>query len=165
MSKVISSRLFLGLAALLALQACSSTARFESAPAAATLTVRGLKPVPLPHSFTLDSKATGQYEFQLQTAQNQSLYGILPLRVNGGRMALSILFFAPALPLGGFRDAHPNYLFDVERGEIRYLAEGSADWRVHKISGAESARAKAFFDACAASSTPATDCPQAAAQR
>ena len=160
-----SIRLGLGLTALMALQACSSMARFEAAPMPARLSIRGLQPVLLPHSFELDSKATGQHEFMVQTPQGQSLYGILPLRLNGGRMAMSILFFAPALPLGGFRDAHPNYLFDLERGEIRYQAEGSPDWRIHKVSGAESARAKAFFDACAAAATPATDCPKPEAAR
>lgn len=124
--------------------------------------MRGLEPVTLPHAFELGAKSTGQHEFVAKGADGKALYGILPLKVNGGRMAVSIMFFAPALALGGFRDAYPVYELDLERGEIRYQTEGSSHWRVHKISPAESDRAKAFFDTCAAGAV-ATDCPKVAA--
>jgi len=145
--------------AALTLQACSSTARFETAQVGTQLTVRGLETVKLPHSFDLGAKATGQHEFQAVAADGKAIYGILPLRVNGGRMAMSILFFAPALALGGFRDAYPLYEFDIEKGEIRYQTGDTTHWRVHRISPAESERAKAFFEGCKQGST-AADCPK-----
>ncbi|WP_374438017.1 hypothetical protein [Inhella sp.] len=147
------------LLAALALQACSSTARFETSQAGTQLTVRGLETVQLPHSFDLGAKATGQHEFQALGPDGKSMYGILPLRVNGGRMAVSILFFAPALALGGFRDAYPVYELDIEKGEIRYQADDSKHWRVHRISPAESERAKAFFQGCK-QGPAAADCPK-----
>lgn len=134
--------------ALVLLQACSSTARFDAVQPGTRLTVGDLAPVELPHTYDLGAKATGQHEFRVETPDGKSMYGILPLKVNGGRMAVSILFFAPALAMGGFRDAYANYKFDVERGEVLFQTGEGRDWRVHRVSEQESIRARARFGDC-----------------
>lgn len=147
--------------AVLLLQACSSTARFDAVQSGARLSVGDLAPVQLPHAFDLGAKATGQHEFKVEGADGKTMYGILPLKVNGGRMAVSILFFAPALAMGGFRDAYANYKFDLDRGEVLYQATDGGDWRVYRASAAEVNRAKLRFDNCTERSASQSACSPA----
>jgi hypothetical protein len=141
----MKSALVAVLAAFL-IQGCANVTRFESPTAGTTLAVRGYQPATLPHELSLDSKATGQHEFVATTPGGKSLYGILPLSVNGGTMAASILFFAPALFIAGFRDVFPFYQMDPEGGVIRYKSKAEEEWRVYQPLAVESARAKATFD-------------------
>ena len=133
-------------ATLLLLQGCSSVSRIEAATPGTTFSLRGVAKVDLPSELRLDSKSTGQHEFKAIDAMGQTLYGLLPLRVNGGRMAGSILFFAPALFIGGFRDAFPVYEVDPDAGLLRFKTTETDDWRLYKPTAAESERAKAYFD-------------------
>ena len=75
----------------LLIQGCAAVTRFEAATPGTTLTVRGVDRMELPKEARLESKSTGQYEFVATTPSGQALYGILPLSVNGGTMAASIL--------------------------------------------------------------------------
>ena len=84
------------LAALL-VQGCSATTQFVAKSPGTTLEVGGSGRVVLPQSRKMSSKSTGQYEFMATTSNGQPMYGLLPLKVNGGTMAVSIIFFAPAL--------------------------------------------------------------------
>ncbi|HEY9108206.1 MAG TPA: hypothetical protein VIN58_16095 [Roseateles sp.] len=132
--------------ALAALQACSTVSpRFETTVPGATLALSKKEPVTLPANFEVDSKATGQHLFKVVAPGGREMYGLLPLRVNGGKMAGSILFFAPALAIGGFRDPFPFYEFDPENGTLRYKMTAEAEWRLFKPSEAEAERARTFF--------------------
>ena len=95
--------------AIAALAGCSTVTRLEGTAPGTTLAIRGSDRTELPRTENLSSKATGQYEFLATTPEGKKLYGLLPLKVNGGTMAMSILFFAPALFIGGFRDVFPFY--------------------------------------------------------
>jgi hypothetical protein len=141
MKKTLSAAL-----ALLLLQGCANVTRFESPTPGTTLAIRDYQAAPLPREMNLASKATGQHEFVATTPGGKSLYGILPLSVNGGTMAVSILFFAPALFIGGFRDVFPFYQMDPEAGLLRYKSKAEDDWRVYQPTSAESNRAKVLFD-------------------
>ena len=101
----------------------------------------------LPRDEELDSKATGQYEFQAISPSGKVLHGILPLRVNGGQMAASIAFFAPALFIGGFREAYALYPFDPDAGVVRFKLNESESWRTYVPVLAESERARNAFAA------------------
>ncbi|WP_158080842.1 hypothetical protein [Pelomonas sp. KK5] len=100
----------------------------------------------LPQQLPLASKATGQYLFKATSAGGQTMFGLLPLHVNGGTMATSILLFAPALVIGGFRDTYPFYQFDPDAGFIRYKMKEQDEWRMSKPTQAESDRARVFFE-------------------
>lgn len=141
MKKILATTL-----AIFLIQGCANVTRFESATPGTTLTIKGQQPVTLPGEMSLDSKATGQHEFVATTPSGKSLYGILPLNVNGAAMAASILFFAPALFIGGFRDVFPLYQMDPEAGLLRYKRSAEDDWRVYNPTRAESQRAKTSFD-------------------
>ena len=104
--------------------------------------------------------------FESTTPGGRTLYGILPLKVNGGTMAASILFFAPALFIGGFRDVMPFYQFDPDANELHYRSTEKEEWRLYKPLNAEAERARAFFAAhgtCGDVSPAATPAASAAA--
>ena len=129
----------------LLLSGCAAGTRFESAHPGTRLTIGDRQATELPAAVKLPSKSTGQHEFMAEASDGNRLYGILPLRVNGGKMAASIMFFAPALFLGGFRDVFPYYQFDVEDGVLRYKTEANDEWRLYQPTTAEQERARAYF--------------------
>jgi hypothetical protein len=133
--------------AILLIQGCAAVTHFEGAAPGTTLYVRGQERMELPKEAKLDSKATGQHEFVANSAQGKPLYGILPLKVNGGTMAVSILLFAPAMLIGGFRDVFGFYQMDPDAGVLRYKSKDGEEWRLYQPTSAESNRAKTYFDA------------------
>lgn len=137
----------LGAAALALLGGCAATTHLEAVKPGTTLALHGVTQMTLPQERDLASKATGQYEFVATAPGGQSMYGILPLHVSGGKMAGSILFFAPALFIGGFRDVMPFYQFDPDANELHYRSSEQEEWRLYKPLNAEAERAKTFFTA------------------
>jgi len=161
----LSTRGMAATAALLLASGCSTTSHLVGAQPGTSLTLHGTPQMTLPHEEDLASKATGQYEFEARTSSGQSLYGILPLHVNGGKIAASILFFAPALFIGGFRDVFPYYQFDPDAGVLRYKSREEDEWRLYKPLEIESDRAKNYFAAnrapCAGGAASAPGVPAA----
>lgn len=139
-------RLIMLVLLIVLLQACAAMTRFEPTQPGTTLLVRGTPQSELPRQQKLSSKATRQYEFKATSPSGTTMYGILPLRVNGGSMAMSILFFAPALFIGGFRDVFPYYRFDPDAGVLQYKVKGSEEWRSYDPSIAESERSRKYFE-------------------
>jgi hypothetical protein len=126
---------------------CSKMTRFESPAEGSRLEFLGRSGDGLPRSEKMPSKSTGQHEFRASSPDGAELYGILPLRVSGGKMATSILLFAPALLIGGFRDVFPYYEIDPVAKVIRYRSGPDEEWRVYVPGTAEIERAKAAFAA------------------
>jgi hypothetical protein len=133
--------------ALACLGGCAATTHLEAVKPGTTLALHGATQMTLPQDRDLASKATGQYEFVATAPSGQAMYGILPLHVSGGKMAGSILFFAPALFIGGFRDVMPFYQFDPDANELHYRSSDKEEWRLYKPLNAEAERAKTFFAA------------------
>lgn len=139
---------------LVVIQGCTTATRFEGAAPGTRFSLREFEVVELPKDMVLESKATGQYEFMATTPSCDALYGILPLRVNGGTMAASIALFAPALFIGGFRDVFAFYQLDPVEGVVRYKNKAEDDWRRYKPTSAESERAKRYFDSLGTQCNP-----------
>ena len=127
--------------------ACSTVSHLEGIPPGTTLSIKGITATELPRTEDLRSKSVGNYEFVATAPDGQKLYGLLPLNVNGGTMAASILFFAPALFIGGFRDTFPFYQVDVDKQELRFKSIDTEAWRTYKPTAAESQRAKEVLEA------------------
>jgi hypothetical protein len=139
--------------ALVILQGCSTVAHFDGASTGVVLSLPGNEDIELPKDLKLDSKATGQHLFKARSSSGQTMYGLLPLHINGGSMTGSILLFAPALFIGGFRDAFPFYQLDPDAGLIRFKMKEEDEWRLSKPTTVESERAKTFFDKADATSS------------
>lgn len=137
---------FLFALAFATLAGCSTVSRIDSPNPGTSMELRGYGQLSLPAEVRLRSKATGQHLYRATSQDGKSLYGVLPLHVNGGTMAGSILFFAPALFIGGFRDAFPFYQVDPEHGQLRFKIKEGDEWRSHTPSMAESERARAYFN-------------------
>jgi hypothetical protein len=135
---------------LLLVQGCTAVTKIESVSPGTTLMLNSGERLELPKTVSAKSQSVGQLEFMALTPGGKPFYGLLPLRVSGGKMTGSILLFAPALFIGGFRDAFPFYQIDPEAGELRYKRNAEDEWRAYKPSTAESERAKAHFDLLAA---------------
>ena len=131
---------------IFALAGCSTVTRLEGAVPGTTLAIRGVERTHLPREENLSSKATGQYEFMATSPEGKKVYGLLPLKVNGGTMAMSIIFFAPALFIGGFRDVFPFYQVDAEKNSIRFKLNEKDEWRQYQPLAVEGQRAKVYFD-------------------
>lgn len=145
-----ATRLVAILACAALLQGCVSTAQFKTNMPGSTLALRGgSDKKDLPRSEDLGSKATGQYQFMATPPQGEPLYGILPLKVNGGKIVASIMFFAPALFIGGFRDPYGFYEFDPTAKALRYKQAETDDWYTYIPTTSESERAKVYFEALA----------------
>ncbi len=142
----VSLRPLMLIGMLVLIQGCTTATRFEGASAGTKFSLRDFESVELPKEMVLESKATGQYEFMATTPACDALYGILPLRVNGGTMAASIALFAPALFIGGFRDVFAFYQLDPVDGVVRYKNTAEEDWRSYKPKMIEVERAKRYFD-------------------
>lgn len=91
------------------------------------------------HNFKTTS--FGQYRFKAESDGQKTMYGNIPLKFNGGYLALDILFFAPAM-LFNLREVYPHYQFELENQEVRYGSSGS-DWSVYKPTPEEISEAKA----------------------
>jgi hypothetical protein len=131
--------------AMAVLSACSTMTSLDGATPGTKLAIKGVGRTELPRSEDLKSKATGQYEFMATGPDGKKVYGLLPLKVNGGTMAASILLFAPALFIGGFRDTFPYYQVDTEQNVLRYKVKETDEWRVYRPVDVEINRAKAHF--------------------
>ena len=70
--------------------------------------------------------------------------GILPLKFNGGYLALDILFFAPAM-FFNLREVFPYYEFDLEKRVVKYRLKETEDWQVYVPTAAEAERGGKFF--------------------
>jgi hypothetical protein len=147
------------------LQGCVNMARLNATTPGTTMSIKGVDRKELPRTEELGSKATGQYEFMAVPPQGEPLYGILPLKVNGGKIVASIMFFAPALFIGGFRDVYGYYEIDPVTKTLRYKNTEEEDWHSYLPTKGESERAKAYFEALAngcvtnTPSGPVISCP------
>jgi len=140
------ARCFVVAAAFAILSGCSTLTQLEGATPGTTMAIRGVARTELPREEDLSAKATGQYEFMATAPDGKKLYGLLPLSVNGGKMTMSILFFAPALFIGGFRDVLPFYQVDVEKQTLRFKRNAGDPWSEYLPLAAERERSKAYFD-------------------
>lgn len=61
-------------------------------------------------------------------------------------MAVSILFFAPALFIGGFRDVFPFYQVDPEKNVLRYKQNETDEWNQYQPLEPERMRSRDYFD-------------------
>lgn len=129
-------------AALLA--ACSASTTIKSAQPETLISIKDAPPVKAPLQRTFSTTTFGNYEFRAIQGDNEPFYGILPLKFNGGYLALDILFFAP-LAFHNLREVYAEYVIDAEKGQIRFRQDSSDSWRAYEPTPAESQRAREYY--------------------
>lgn len=135
----------LGLVAALA--ACSSITTISSTQGETQLSLKHTSEV-VPSKLTLKDTSFGNYEFKAVAPGSDPLYGILPLQFHGGRLAMDILFFAPAT-MFNLRGVFPFYDIDVQKGVIRYKMKEGDSWTEYTPTVEERERARHFFGVAA----------------
>jgi len=130
-----------------ALAACSSMTTISSTSGQTRLALKNTTPT-VPSTVKLKDTSFGNYEFKAIAPGHDPFFGILPLQFRGGRLALDILFFAPAT-MFNLRSVFPFYEIDAEQGVIRYKENQADAWMEYHPSAAESERARHYFGASA----------------
>ncbi|MDH3619849.1 MAG: hypothetical protein OER91_03085 [Gammaproteobacteria bacterium] len=130
----------------ISLAACTSTTTINSPNQGVSLLVNENPSASLDGGYTEKYTDTtfGNYRFKVTDESGQTMYGALPLRFNGGYLALDILFFAPAI-FFNLRQVYPYYELDQVEGVIRYKRKEEDPWIEYRPSGPEAAAAKAYF--------------------
>ncbi|KUM02202.1 hypothetical protein KIF53_00310 [Chromobacterium subtsugae] len=144
-------------ACALALSGCSAmTTMSSSAPKGAVSIYQRqqVTTLDLPKTETYPTTSFGNYEFKATGEGKQPLYGLLPLKFNGGYVAADILFFAPAL-FFNLREVYPLYDFDLDKGVVRYRLKDTDNWTEYKPTQPEAERARSHIDFAA--SQPAAE--------
>lgn len=134
----------MGLALAAGLAGCSATTSFQESPRDLSLLVNDSTFLDINQSHTYPTTSFGQYRFRAEQPGQEPMYGILPLKFNGGYLAADILFFAPAL-FYNLREVFPYYQIDPEKQEIRYRKKRSEPWTVYRPTPAEIQSAKIYF--------------------
>ena len=131
-------------AALLLLSACSAVTSVSSVQPDTSITIKNGTGTSNPRTEKLSATSFGHYEFKVEQADGKSLYGVLPLKFNGGYLAVDLLVFAPAA-FFNLREVYPYYQFDIDKGVVRYKSKATGPWLEYAPIAAESERAKAYF--------------------
>jgi hypothetical protein len=126
------------------LAGCTATSTISSVQSGATIDIKESKQSAVPRTESFDATSFGNYEFRAQSAGLEPFYGLLPLKFNGGYLALDILFFAPAA-FFNLREVFSFYDFDIEKKVVKYRKKESDEWTIYTPLDSEAARAKTFF--------------------
>lgn len=141
--RVLRSLVLLMLAAVLA--ACTAMTTISSSHPGATVTIASSTASAIPRSDTFSATSFGNYEFRAEAPGLEPFYGLLPLKFNGGYLALDILFFAPAA-FFNLREVYAFYDFDIAKKQVRYKQTEAEGWTIYEPLTVEIERAKKALD-------------------
>jgi hypothetical protein len=132
------------IAIALMLSGCSAMSTLDSPYKDTNVVIRDRNLGKVPVKIELRSTSFGNYEFKAVRADGTAMYGILPLKFNGGQLAVNILLFAPA-SFFNLREVYPYYEFDLDRSVVKFRETEQEDWREMKPKPEEIDRAKKYF--------------------
>lgn len=136
----------LGLAAMVcALSACSAVTTLSTTQAGGSVRLAGDADRTAPRQVTRSTRSFGYDEFKAEAPGQAPLYGVLPLKFNGGYLASSILFFTPAM-LYSLREVYPEYEFDIAGRQVRYRKGPDAPWQTYTPDEEDRETARQFFE-------------------
>ena len=110
---------------------CTAMTTISSTQPGVSIRITDKSYVSMPVKDEFSVTTFGNYEFLAEKDGQEPLYGILPLKVNGGYIALDVLFFAPAVFFNA-REVYPYYEIDIEKSLIRYGIDNMnlTDWKI-----------------------------------
>lgn len=119
----------LALAATVPRAACTAMTHITTVQPDAQVSIATSKETTTPRSERFSTTSFGNYEFKAEAPGKEPFYGILPLKFNGGYLALDILFFAPAT-FFNLREVYPYYEFDLDKKHVRYKKNPEEEWSI-----------------------------------
>jgi hypothetical protein len=123
---------------------CAATTTFNASQGGTTIAVKESKQTVAPRTEEFGTTSFGNYEFLAESPGFEPFTGILPLKFNGGYLALDILFFAPAM-FFNLREVYPYYEFDVQARVVKYKSKDDQEWHIYVPREAEVARGREYF--------------------
>jgi hypothetical protein len=137
------SRMTLAAAAGL-VSACTATTTFSTTQSGATVDITSSKLSSVPRTESFSTTSFGNYEFRAQRPGSEPFYGYLPLKFNGGYLALDILFFTPAM-FFNLREVYPFYDFDLEKRVVKFRYKEREEWNTYVPLQQEMTSAEQIF--------------------
>jgi hypothetical protein len=128
------------------LSACVATTTLSTTQIGATVDITSSTQSSIPRTESFHTTSFGNYEFRAQLPDGEPFYGYLPLKFNGGYLALDILFFTPAT-FFNLREVYPLYQFDLEKRVVKYKYTEREEWNTYVPLEAEVASARQIFQA------------------
>jgi len=138
------SQSLLPVAMAITLAGCSAMTTIQSAQTDVVLKVKEREYKTYPAGDTFKTTTFGNYDFRAERPGAEPLYGILPLKFNGGYLTLDILFFAPGT-FFNLREVFPFYEIDMIERAVRYRKGADKPWEVYRPTTEESKRAEEYF--------------------
>jgi hypothetical protein len=129
---------------ILSLTGCVATTNLNVAQSGSELVVKKTASTATPRTEKLTTTSFGNYEFKATSPGLEPMTGILPLKFNGGYLALDILFFAPAM-FFNLREPYAYYEFDLVERVVRYRRKSTDPWNVYTPTAAEATRGERHF--------------------
>lgn len=128
------------------LSACSAHTSFQPMNEQVELKVNKNQPITIAKnvSQTYSTTSFGQYVFKASSEGKKPIYGLMPLKFNGGYLTADIMFFAPAM-FFNLREVYPHYQFDINAGVVRYKKKEEDSWVTYTPKKDETERAKKYF--------------------
>ena len=126
------------------LSACTATTSLTATPAGTTIAVKTSSNAAAPRTDHFGATTFGNYEFRAERAGSEAFYGRLPLKFNGGYLALDLLFFCPAMFLN-LREPFPLYEIDMDQRVVRYRLKDTDPWSQYVPSARDVASARTVF--------------------
>ncbi|KQV94064.1 hypothetical protein [Rhizobacter sp. Root1221] len=136
----------LAAATAVSLAGCTAMTTISSPQAGTTVAIKTGTAVTAPRSESFAATTFGQYEFRADATGREPMYGLLPLKFNGGYLALDILFFAPAT-FFNLREVYPHYEFDLDQRVVKYRMTADEAWTTYTPSPDEASRARSALAA------------------
>jgi hypothetical protein len=134
-----------GIVALVGLlTGCVATTTLNASQGGTTIAVKESNQATSPRTEKFGTTSFGNYEFLAESPGFEPFTGILPLKFNGGYLALDILFFAPAM-FFNLREVYPYYEFDLQARVVKYKNKEDQEWHIYVPREAEVARGREFF--------------------
>jgi hypothetical protein len=129
----------------LLLSACAATTTLNAVQNGTTIRIKKSTQDATPRTEQFATTSFGNYEFLAESPGLEPFTGILPLKFNGGYLALDILFFAPAM-FFNLREVFAHYEFDLEKRVIGYRKDEADGWTTYVPTEAEAARGRKHFE-------------------
>jgi len=143
----------------LLISGCTTTTSMTSHQSDAKVDIKDGAQGNLPRTETFTSKTFGNYMFRAQAGDAEPMYGYLPLRFNGGYLAMDILLFMPAI-FFNLRSVYHEYEFDLDKHVVKFRQTDKDEWQIYSPTDATAAaQAKQYFSQHAqpAANEPAAD--------
>ena len=125
------------------LTGCTATTNIRAKQQGVSLKITDKSYATLPTSGEFGVTTFGNYEFVAERDGYEPLYGVLPLKFNGGYLALNILFFTPAC-FFNLREVYPYYDIDMDRKVIR-CSKDNINWYDEQILPEDSEQSEKYF--------------------